>query len=348
MGNIEQRVCMVTNGHNHYDLISNISFMRGYALSHIVFSNSRKTNGCFMGVNAVGKEQLFYAIANDDVIYFPNNCGLTSEEIQRILSDERTLSKKFVCEERLVCDSIKSRMIYAPKIHINTEDLTECSIPIVLISGDLESVDKFSLTLKLRDSLENKYGIKVSVISGNEHGRFFGFYSFPLTNELDMTSPSNGINSFKKMINPIVEQDSPDIVLISLPGGLFEIEENRNYNSEFELRYIDNAVHIDFYIHVNIFNHKETDCMISAVEKKFNHCPDCLVTSNRLPAEKKQHSDNNTSAGVITVNHDLYTKTVNKIEDREKKSVFMLGEEERIADILVSTLNSSYERFAVL
>jgi hypothetical protein len=230
-----------------------------------------------------------------------------------------------------------------------SNDLSECPVPIVLIASDKESVNKLSVTLRLRDELEKKYGLKVAVISGNEHSRLFAFYSFPSIHDLNMKSPTNIIGAIKKYINDVNKQNSPDVILISLPGGIFDLEEHNNYDSEFEFRYIDYAVNIDYLIFITSFDNCQSAVSINnAFLTRYGHKPDCLILSNRVRVVDGMHSEDCTSNNVITVNDSIYLNKINSINSNGAERIFMLGEEDSVSSLIISTLDSEHERFEIL
>lgn len=96
--------------------------------------------------------------------------------------------------------------------------LIPCDVPIVAISGEWESTDKFPIQLKLLRSMK-KYGYKVSMVGSSHLSVFFGAHNFPKIMFNTSVSEFDKPNIFSRYIYNISVEEEPDIMIVGIPGS---------------------------------------------------------------------------------------------------------------------------------
>lgn len=102
--------------------------------------------------------------------------------------------------------------------------LLKINAPILLICGISEYTNKFELQLKARKELLNR-GYCVSQIGSKEYSSFFGIHNFPefmFGNMADIEK----IYCFNSYIKQIENTEEPEIIIIGVPGGAMQFDEN--------------------------------------------------------------------------------------------------------------------------
>ena len=95
--------------------------------------------------------------------------------------------------------------------------LREIGTPVIAVCGLWESMDKFEVSLILRQKFLDA-GYAVSQIGSRNYSEMFGFHSFPRF----MFDPSLGetakVFMFNQYIQRIEEQEAPDVIIMGIPG----------------------------------------------------------------------------------------------------------------------------------
>ena len=96
--------------------------------------------------------------------------------------------------------------------------ILEIDVPVIGIMGMWDGTDKFEVSLALREKFL-KDGYQVSQIGSRNYCEMMGFHSFPRF----MLNPTVGeeekIYQFNRYLKQLVEEESPDVILITIPGG---------------------------------------------------------------------------------------------------------------------------------
>lgn len=147
---------------------------------------------------------------------------------------------------------------YIEKGEYSSTSLLEIGCPVVSILGMGENCDKFALLLSTRRYLKDKE-YKVLAISANPLAKLMGCETFPpylYESNLSIVEKVIKINHY---IYGLVEEQEPDIVLISHASGVMTLSEYE-YNYFGEISYIlSNAVASDYGIFCTYYNKHYTE-----------------------------------------------------------------------------------------
>lgn len=101
----------------------------------------------------------------------------------------------------------------------DTWRLSQLETPVIAVMGVSESTSKFALQLSLYEQLQNM-GYRVSHIGTKHYCELFGTHSFPKFMFDDTVSSQHKIRWFNQYLKTIEREESPDIILLGIPGGL--------------------------------------------------------------------------------------------------------------------------------
>lgn len=125
------------------------------------------------------------------------------------------------------------------------------SVPIIAILGQGINCSKFE-TLLMTKKITDEMGYKSFVVSSNELGGLYDFYSYPNNLWKSNVCLEEKIFSINHYIYDLYMQEDPDIILLEIPGGVMKMgEKGDNHFSEFAYA-IANAVDIDSGI-INLY-----------------------------------------------------------------------------------------------
>ncbi len=162
------------------------------------------------------------------------------------------------------------------------KEVSECDVPVVAISGEWESTDKFSIQLKLLRSLR-KNGYKVSMIGSSFYSYFFGVDYIPdfmFCGEIDETEKPH---FFSRYVKEIAYTQQPDIIIIGIPGAA------QPYNSFETNRFgvlpyiIFQGIVPDYFIFTTIYREKCSDLLhelSNMCRYRYGVRPDTIHISN--------------------------------------------------------------------
>lgn len=103
-------------------------------------------------------------------------------------------------------------------------NIYECDIPVVAIAGVWENTNKFETALSVKRSLISK-GYKVLQIGSRGYAGLFGAYPFPDFMLDPEISEFEKPNMFSSYINQLAEKESPDVIIVCIPGAMQMINE---------------------------------------------------------------------------------------------------------------------------
>ena len=166
--------------------------------------------------------------------------------------------------------------------HVNREFLERIGVPVVFIAGLSEYSNKFYLQLSLRRRLLND-GYIVSQIGTRNYCEMLGFHSFPDYMLKNNISESNKVVLFNRYAKEIVDKESPDVLLIGIPGGIMPF--NKEFNNKFGiLAYeVSQALTPDFSIFSVLyddFDESYYDKLFTSIKYKLGFEVDCFNISN--------------------------------------------------------------------
>ena len=139
--------------------------------------------------------------------------------IDLFATKEFALKYPFIIEDNLkTIDNVHPlSMNYSNKL------LLELDTPICIILGQGNNCDKFNLLITLTEIIKTR-GYKPSVVSSNSLGSFFGMYSYPDYMFSDEFSFCEKIQFLNRYFYDIEKTDNPDIIVISVPGGIMPLD----------------------------------------------------------------------------------------------------------------------------
>ena len=180
---------------------------------------------------------------------------------------------------------MKTENDYDLKIYETDEYLNDnIPVPIIVIAGIWEDLDKFYTSLTIREMFLNN-GYKVSQVGSRNYCEIMGFHSFPgfmLNPEIDEVKK---VILFNRYIKKIYESENPDIIIITIPGAV-QLYNSYNINKFGILHYlVCNAIIVDFLIMCTFFEDNKIE-LFEMISKscfyKFGCSVDCFHMSNRM------------------------------------------------------------------
>ncbi|MEN8908184.1 MAG: TIGR04066 family peptide maturation system protein [Clostridiales bacterium] len=194
----------------------------------------------------------------------------------------------------------------------------DISVPIILISGEFEEIQKFLIQLTLRNKLK-KLGYNVSQIGTKNYCEFLGFHSFPFfINELNLPD-SYKVFLFNHYIKQVEIEENPDVMIIGIPGGVNEINDSTNYDFGLLSNKIHKAVKPDYVIHCvsNKFDTSTTDSISKFYIHNYGVDIDCIHISNEI--KNLNIGDINENISLTTQNYKKTLEFINKIQKTSNK-----------------------------
>lgn len=101
----------------------------------------------------------------------------------------------------------------------NTIALHDVHAPVIMIFGLIELVSKFATQLAFEDYLVSQ-GYSVSLITSREYGELLGAHSAPGFMFSKEFTEEEKIILFNNYVKQIELRESPDVILIGVPGGM--------------------------------------------------------------------------------------------------------------------------------
>ena len=191
------------------------------------------------------------------------------------------------------------RYIDSSRHQKNVKTLSPCSVPIVAVSGEWESTDKFPIQLKLLRSLR-KNGYKVSMIGSNVLSIFFGVHKFPSIMTDTEISEFDKPNLMSRYIYNISEEEKPDIFIIGVPGSAqaYNSIETNNFGI---LPYITfQAMEVDYLIFTTLYREGASEVLKELTNMcyyKYGIAPDTIHMTNVELNQSEFYND------TIVINH---------------------------------------------
>lgn len=162
------------------------------------------------------------------------------------------------------------------------EGLIETETPVVFVAGETENTNKFEIQLTLKERLE-KSGYKVSQIGSRHYCELFGMHSFPSFMMNANTNEYKKVILFNRLVKKIEENESPDIIIIGIPGGILPF--SKKFTNKFGILAfeVSQAVSPDFVIISTLYNELDDsyfDKLNNLTKYRFGFEIDCFNMSN--------------------------------------------------------------------
>ena len=136
---------------------------------------------------------------------------------------------------------------FANSFKAQSDSFYEVNAPVIVVAGLSPNTNKFDTQVIFRNAFVEK-GYKVSSIASNSLGSIIGMHSMPLPLFSNSVSFPNKVQIFKEYIGAIDYQESPDLIIVGVPGGIMPHNNKiTNYFGEFA-KVITSAVQVDVAI----------------------------------------------------------------------------------------------------
>lgn len=166
--------------------------------------------------------------------------------------------------------------------YIDSEKIHKVNIPIIFVFGMGEQTNKFEIQLALRNYFKNK-GYKVSQIGSRTYCELLGFHSIPGFMFSTKVKENEKIILFNRFIKYIELMESPDLILIGIPGGIMPLNHDFTNNFGIFAYEISQATKPDasiFSMYYDNLNNKILNNFQNLVRYKFGFEIDCFNISN--------------------------------------------------------------------
>lgn len=97
-------------------------------------------------------------------------------------------------------------------------------VPVVVVAGLWEKIDKFEISLLLRERFMQD-GYRVLQIGSRDECEMLGFHSFPQFMYQKDLDGAIKVTCFNRWIEKMVQREQPDVVLLTVPGALQDFNE---------------------------------------------------------------------------------------------------------------------------
>lgn len=245
------------------------------------------------------------------------------EELEK-LSSSQGVYFKYMLEEK---DNILENY------YNNETTIVDIETPVVMVAGVSENTNKFNIQLALREALIRE-GYNVCSVGTRRYCELFGVNSFPEFMYSGTLKEENKIAKFNRYIKELEDKDSPDVIVIGVPGGIMPI--NNIFTNRFGvLAYeVCNAITPDFAICGVLYDEVNSDyfdMLLTSVKYKLGFEIDCFSISNaqfdwlssKYDLEKRyNYLDNNVVNDQITRHSDNVKPIYNITNHEDKKMLY--------------------------
>lgn len=174
------------------------------------------------------EDKLREALKQNKKILFTRSLKADEEDVKSLIPDAKEI--KFEIEDYFWEEH--SKTCY----NINT--------PVIFVLGLTENTDKFEVQLALREQLLQK-GYNISSVSSRRDSAILGMHPLPSFLFDGGTCETEKILSYNHLIKQIELRESPEIIIIGIPGGAFPFSNNKHNYFGITAYEISNAVTCD-------------------------------------------------------------------------------------------------------
>ncbi len=195
------------------------------------------------------------------------------------------------CKENGVsfkCTPITNNGKYIGDRELQRKKLHEFDVPIIAVFGATEMTQKFEIQLSLRKHFMDM-GYKVSQVGTRHYCELFGFHSFP-SFMFDSISEEDKIYMFNSYIKKIELSESPDIVILGIPGGILPTNDYLTNRFSILPYEISHAVQPDATVCSMMYENRSYsyyEFFASLVKQKLGFDIDCFNLSNTFIDNEK-------------------------------------------------------------
>ncbi|WP_027628633.1 TIGR04066 family peptide maturation system protein [Ruminiclostridium cellobioparum] len=162
------------------------------------------------------------------------------------------------------------------------ENLYRIGTPVVFVMGMGERTCKFEIQLSIREEIK-RLGYKVAQVGSRKYCELMGFHSFPNFMFDKSISEAEKIISFNRFIKEIEIEESPDLIIIGIPGGTMKLNNEYTHNFGIIAYEVSQALTPDFVLVSSFYENYKPEYfkkISTALKYKFGYEIDCFNLSN--------------------------------------------------------------------
>lgn len=162
------------------------------------------------------------------------------------------------------------------------ENLYRIDTPVVFVMGMCERTCKFEIQLNIREEIK-RLGYKVSQVGSRKYCELMEFHSFPNFMFDKAISETTKIISFNRFIKEIEIEESPDLIIIGIPGGTMKLNNEYTHNFGIFAYEVSQALTPDFVLVSSLYENFKPEYfqkISTAFKYKFGYEVDCFNLSN--------------------------------------------------------------------
>lgn len=123
----------------------------------------------------------------------------------------------------------------------------EIKKPVIAVLGGEEYTDKYEIQLVMYETLK-QIGYKVSLVSSRQDSWLMDIHPFPEFMFSKEYNETEKIVKYNHYVKAIEVEESPDIILLGIPGGTLQFDDINHNNFAIPTYEVSKAVNIDFGI----------------------------------------------------------------------------------------------------
>ena len=211
-------------------LMEHESFMKGYRVTGLISykedADLVKEFNTILGAENLTEQEM---IQNCDVVVFLDNYrGYRTEKYDTVLQNALSHGKEVYVSPLvapqldLTKDAGRCQTLGSPPDESGenppAEKMYDINVPVIAVMGQGKNCNKFDNQLLLTQVLEQD-GYAVKTIASNPLGMLFGYAAMPSFLFDESCSVKTKILRFNHCINKLVQDESPDVIVLGIPEG---------------------------------------------------------------------------------------------------------------------------------
>lgn len=174
------------------------------------------------------------------------------------------------------------------------EQLYQITVPVIFVMGTAEHTDKFELQLTLREELL-KLGYRVGSVGSRRGCELLEFHSMPSFMMQPTLIESHKIAMFNHYLKQLELQETPEVFIIGVPGGLMPINCKLTNGFGYFAYELSQAVEPDFTIVSSLYEEYQGDYfekLGQSVKGKYGYEVDFnTLSTKKIDWQETQNSD---------------------------------------------------------
>jgi len=118
---------------------------------------------------------------------------------------------------------VLSRSVYEAEVN-HENRLSKIPVPIILVTGQGSLCQKFNIQIGLRRKFQQS-GYDVSQVGSKQYSSLFGIHAMPHFSDTPLWKK---IMLYNQYFKDIVDNESPDVLIVGVPGGIMPIDDWHN------------------------------------------------------------------------------------------------------------------------